>query len=92
MGKSGVLYCCIRSNACFSCSEYWFGNSPINIDEAMTNGNYGLTGQKLPLGKFQSITVSLIVQCGDNCSVGPELDFSADKTWEKYIFFNLICF
>lgn len=28
------------------------GNSPIKIDEAMTNGNYVLTGQKLPLGKF----------------------------------------
>lgn len=69
-GESSVLYCCIRSSPCFSCSENWFGNSPINIDEAMTNGNYALTGQKLPLGKFYSITISLILWRKVNCVVG----------------------
>lgn len=68
--ESSVLYCCIRSSPCFSCSENWFGNSPINIDEAMTNGNYGLTGQKLPLGKFYSITISLVLRRKVNCVVG----------------------
>lgn len=29
-----------------------FRNIPINIDEAMTNRTYGLTGQILALGKF----------------------------------------
>lgn len=29
-----------------------FGNSPVNIDKAMTNGDYGMTGQKLPLENF----------------------------------------
>lgn len=62
-GGSNVLYCFVRSSPCFSCSENWFGNSPINIDEAMTNGNYGLTGQKLPLGKFESITIPFILEC-----------------------------
>lgn len=29
-----------------------FENSPVNIDKAMTNGDYGMTGQKLPLENF----------------------------------------
>lgn len=80
-----VSYCCSRSTPCFYCSQNWFGNSPINIDEAMTNGKYGLTGQILPLGKFQSITASLILQCKVTCNRGHV--FSSPKIGKCNIFF-----